>query len=299
MPVRPGSGPVLLVDGLNLIYRCFHATSPALRTPDGRPANAVYGLVVALNHAATELGAAGVIVAGERGETWRHAAYPAYKGTRKGFPPDMAAQLPDIALALRLLGVPTARADGHEADDVLATLAGDLSARGHEVVILSNDRDLLQVAGERVAVLQPTKASTYRRVDGGSFLAEHGFAAGLLPDYKALAGDTSDNIPGVVGIGPVTARRLVGQHGDLEAIIAAMRRSSSPKSERRLVIDQADDARRWKALATLTRDVALPVVPVRPWLAAADMFMIEERFPAMGLERLVPRLRALWRERAA
>lgn len=284
--------PILLVDGLNLIYRAFHAYPATITNPSGRQANAVVGVVSMLHSAATHLKVAGVIVAGERGPSWRHDEYAEYKGGRSGRPPELDDQIPHIARALKLLGVATVRADGHEADDIIATLTTRFTAAGREVLILSNDLDLWQLSAPGVAIVQRSsdRSRPYLLLDRPAVELKLGHRPEQLPDYKALVGEKMDNLPGVPGIGPKNARELLAYYGRLEAILDDAPRMGGIKRAR--LMEYGDQARRWRRLATLTRDIDLPEIEVRPWLAEADLEAMERTFPAMGLGGILPALRA-------
>lgn len=214
---------IFLFDGMFQIYRAFHALPP-LSGPGGIPTNAVHGVLGILSnlwrgekirHLAW--------VFESRSQSFRHQLDPTYKATRSAPKAEMAAQIPYVEEALEALGITIYRHDSYEADDVLATLAAKASAAGHEVVIVSNDKDLAQVCiHPQVSLLRikgSGKNTALEYVDSSRVEELFGVPAELIPSYLALNGDNIDNIPGIPGIGPKTAVKLLKQHGPLPGLL--------------------------------------------------------------------------------
>ncbi|MDR3345438.1 MAG: DNA polymerase I [Oscillospiraceae bacterium] len=226
---------LLVIDGNSLLNRAYYGVRP-LTTKDGRFTHAVHGFLQILLKLRQELndgepsqmGAAcnAVAVAFDlRAPTFRHEQYAQYKAGRKPMPPELAQQFPLLKELLPLLGIRTLELEGYEADDILGTLAQSAAEHGDRVYVATGDRDALQLIGENVTVLLATAKqgqATTRRMTPKVFREEYGFAPGGLVEYKGLCGDSSDNIPGVAGIGDKTARDLVTHYGTLENLYAAV-----------------------------------------------------------------------------
>lgn len=210
---------ILLVDGHGLAFRAFYAIRE-LNAPDGTPTNAIVGFFNMFQKIKDEWGPDlyGVIFDAP-GPTFRHEAYEEYKASRKPTPPEFKAQLPHILELLDVMGVPVIMREGVEADDVIASSACAAAEQGMETLVLSSDKDILQILDRDVQVLRPVKGiSSFTTMDGGSFAQEYGFPPSSMPDYLALLGDAVDNVPGVPGVGEKTAKRLLADYGTLEGI---------------------------------------------------------------------------------
>jgi len=247
--------PVLfLVDGFNLIFRAFYAIKQDMTAPDGTPVNAVFGttrMILALLKKEDPEHFAVVLDSG--GKTFRHEMYPDYKANRPPAPEELKVQFPLVKEAVEALALPLIIREGVEADDVIGTLSTRAAESGYDVVIISGDKDLMQLVGERVVVRDTMKHVTY---DSPGVKTKLGVAPGQVIDLLALQGDSSDNIPGVTKVGPKTAVKLLAEYGDLEAVLAAA--SGMKKSKlRENLIAQAETARLSKRLATI--DCALPL----------------------------------------
>ncbi len=254
----PDERPILLLlDAHALIHRSFHAI-PALNAPDGRPVNAVYGF------AATVLSVLDVfhptylaVAFDEPGETFRDKEYAAYKATRAATPDELKSQFPMVRELVATLGIPIFAAQGYEADDLIGTLARQAEAQAVRTIIVSGDHDLYQLITDHVAMYNVSRGlKAAELVDEAVFREHYGFAPALLPDYKALRGDTSDNIPGVAGIGPKTAKQLVAEFSGLDAILAVCADAGSAISSKvkDKICANADQARLSKRLATIVTD---------------------------------------------
>ena len=246
---------LLLVDGNNLLFRSFFAM-PRLTRSDGLPNGALHGFVATLRKILREEAPEYAAVAFDApGPTFRHEAYPEYKANRPKMPPELAQQVPFTRDLSRVLGVTVVEVAGVEADDVIGTLARAGSGRGYRVLIVSGDKDLLQLVDERVRIVPP--ADTAKRLDRAGVEAKLKVPPERVPDYLGLVGDSVDNIPGVPGIGPKTAATLIESFGGVEEILA--RTGEIPRKRTATLLDEhAASARISRNLAQLRLDVPVP-----------------------------------------
>jgi len=244
---------LVLVDGSSYLYRAFHAL-PDLRSPGGEPTGAIYGVLNMLrrlvnDHKADFLGC----VFDAKGKTFRDEVYPQYKAHRPAMPDELARQIEPLMEAIRAMGWPLLVVDGVEADDVIATLASEASARDVRTIISTGDKDLAQLVDPRVTLIN-TMSNETLDVDGVT--AKFGVAPGRIVDYLALVGDSVDNIPGVEKVGPKTAAKWIAQYGSLEGVLAHAAEIPGVVGENlRKVRDWLGTARE---LVTVKRDVRLP-----------------------------------------
>ncbi len=242
---------LFLIDGHSYAYQVFYAIK-GLSGPRGEPAGAVYGFISMLLGLLKKEKPSHLAVTFDRPEpSFRHERFDAYKATRKPMPEELAEQIPVIQDIVRAYGLPVFTAPGFEADDVIATAAA-AAPDEIEVLIISRDKDLKQILGPRVSFYDTRTAKRYSERD---FVSEYGFAPALLADYLGIAGDPSDNIPGVKGIGPKGARELVGGYGALENIYAHL--DEIPKRMRNRLEADREAAFLSRELATVRRDVPL------------------------------------------
>lgn len=275
------SPPTLhLIDGHSQVFRAYHAIRDGLSTSTGIPTNATFGFLNTLRTLIAEERPSHLIVTFDAGHAARSEMYEAYKSNRAETPPDLAEQLPWIERVLEALGVRTVRIEGQEADDVIATLTRQARARGFEVKILSNDKDLFQLVGEGVTVMRTQPRGPTLRCDAGAVQEKMGVPPERITDLLGLMGDSVDCIPGVPGVGEKTAAKLIAEHGDLEAVLASAAAIKQPKLRENLQA-HAETARLSKRLATL--DDAVPGVAFDPETCAWSL-------------RPNPRLTALLRE---
>lgn len=214
---------IFLFDSMFQIYRAFHALPP-LSGPGGIPTNAVHGVLGILSNLwRSEKIRHMAWVFESRSKSFRYQLDPAYKANRSAAKADMTVQVPMVEEALEALGVTVYRHDTFEADDVLATLAAKAAAAGHEVVVVSNDKDLAQTCiHPRVSLLRikgSGKNTNLEYIDGSRVEELFGVPASHIASYLALNGDEVDNIPGIPGVGPKTAVKLLKQHGPLPGLL--------------------------------------------------------------------------------
>ncbi|MEZ4484537.1 MAG: RNase H family protein [Syntrophotaleaceae bacterium] len=267
-----------LLDGSSYIYRAYYGIRD-LATADGAATNAVYGFTRMLlglvqEHRPDYLA---VVFDRPREETFRRGIYPDYKAHRDATPVDLPPQIVSIRQILQALNIPALDAPGFEADDVIATLARRYAAEGIEVTVVTGDKDLMQIVDHNISLLDTMKGA---RSGPQQVLARFGVPPQLVADVLGLAGDASDNIPGVPGIGEKTAAELVQRFGSLEDVLKWTHLVNGRKRRENLQA-HADQARLSKTLATLRDDVPLEV-------CLADL-----QRQAPNLAELIPLLRGL------
>ncbi len=214
----------LLVDGFNLAYRCFHAL-PELTRADGFPTGALHGWVKSLWKLMDLEQPESTLVFFDLGESADRVALLAdYKAQRKPMPDALRAQIDPIKELTRVMGLAGIEEHGVESDDLLAAEAVRLAGEGHEVVILSSDKDFAQIVGDRIKIMLPPPSANpklgWRLMDAAGVQEKFGVPPRQIADYLALVGDTSDNIPGLDGVGPKTAAKWLAEFGSLEGVLA-------------------------------------------------------------------------------
>jgi len=291
LPSTPDEGRVLLFDGHSLAYRAYYAIRD-LTTPAGVPVNAVFGFWRTLLRVLRDYPSAYVAVAFDVGGiTFRHEMYEDYKATRKPIPEDLASQIPLLERLLAALGIRVFSEPGVEADDVLATLARNAAAEDLRCLILTSDKDMAQIVDEKVSLLRPSgrgSATDHDCLDPEGVTAKYGIPPERIVDWLSLVGDTSDNVPGVPGVGEKTAVRLLTEHGALDAILAD---PSIVKNERvrRNLTEHADDARLARELITLRTDLSIdPVTDCR--LGPVDPTELAAFFRDVGFRSAIEEL---------
>jgi len=251
---------VVLVDGFGLIFRAHHALPPTLTTASGEQTNAVYGFASMLLDVLAARKPDYAFIALEGGRTFRHDLLPDYKGTRAETPEDLIAQIGRVRELIDALGIPIQQRDTFEADDIIGSLAHRFARENLNVVIVTGDSDLLQLVEDNVLAVLPgaRRFGEFREYDVAGVIERYGFEPALIPDYKALVGDTSDNIPGVAGIGDKTAKTLISTFGSLEDIVAHLDEVTPPRARNSLAAS-GEIATNSKLVATIVRDLDLEV----------------------------------------
>ncbi len=248
---------LFLIDGNSLVYRAFFALPETIATSRGFPTNAIFGFASMLVKLMTEYGQRPTVVAWDAGASGRDETYPEYKAGRKTRPDLLKEQWPHMEPLVDAFGYANVKAAGFEADDVIATLAAKARERGLDVMVVTGDRDAFQLVEPGVRVMATGRGITDTKIyDRETVLDRYGIAPELIPDFYGLKGDTSDNIPGIPGIGDKTAAQLLQRFGDLETVLASVDDISGAKRKENLV-NHADDARVSKQLATSIRDVPI------------------------------------------
>lgn len=257
---RETGARLLLVDGHSLLFRAYHALPPLTR-PDGTPTGAVYGFANMLLKAVADFEPRRVAVAFDSAApTFRHEQFAAYKAQREAAPDDFRIQVPLARRLLDLLEIPYIAVDGWEADDIIGTLAAASARDGWTVLVLTGDRDLLQLVRPGVDVLLTRRGlSDLERLDAEGVRAKLGVDPEYVPDLKGLMGDASDNIPGVPGIGEKSAVALVQRYGHLEDVFAHL--DAMPEARwRKALAGQQAAALASRELATIRVDAPLPPI---------------------------------------
>lgn len=212
-----------VIDGNSLMHRAFHAVPPTMNAPDGRPTNAIFGFLNMFLKMIDAFNPDGVVVAFDKGKPRvRMEMLPQYKAQRPPMDPDLHAQFPMIKELLTALNVPILQSEGWEGDDILGTLARLGEQAGCDMLLVTGDRDMYQLVTEHVNVVSTRKGLSDVAIMTPESVDDlyHGITPALVPDFYGLKGDTSDNIPGVPGIGPKKASALIAQYGSLDEVIA-------------------------------------------------------------------------------
>ena len=255
MVATNGVRELFLIDGNSLAYRAFFALPESIATSDGRPTNAIFGFASMLVKILTDHGDVPTVVVWDAGMSGRKEISPDYKAQRSSRPDLLKQQWPHLAPLVDAFGYPNISVEGYEADDVIAALTERARADGIPVMVVTGDRDAYQLVTDGVRIMTTSRGITDTKVyDRQGVIDRYGIPPELVPDFIGLKGDTSDNIPGVPGIGDKTAAELLQRFGSLEAVLASVDQISGAKRKQNLT-EFAEDARTSKRLATMVRDV--------------------------------------------
>src|SRR5580700_2419306 len=286
---------VFLVDGSSYIFRAYHALPPLNRKSDGLQVNAVLGFCNMLwkllrdmppDNRPTHL----AIIFDKSEVTFRNKLYPDYKAHRPPAPDDLIPQFPLIREAVRAFDLPCLEQGGFEADDLIATYAREAGERGATTTIVSSDKDLMQLVTDKVTMFDTMKD---RRIGIPEVIEKFGVPPEKVVEVQALAGDSTDNVPGVPGIGIKTAAQLIVEYGDLDTLLARAAEIKQPK-RREALIENAELARISRKLVTLVTDVELatPIDDLSlPALPATEMIAF---FKAMEFTTITRRVAELY-----
>src|SRR6202012_3207209 len=283
-----------LIDGNSLAYRAFFALPESIATSTGVPTNAIFGFASMLVKILTDYGPQSTVVVWDAGSSGRKEVYSEYKAQRSSRPDLLKEQWPALEPLVDAFGYRNIKVDGYEADDVIASLAEVAKSQDPpiEVMVVTGDRDAYQLVDEQVRIMTTSRGITDTKVyDRQGVIDRYGIPPELVPDFIGLKGDTSDNIPGVPGIGDKTAADLLQRFGSLEDVLDNVDQISGAKRKENLT-NHADDARISKELATAKSDIPLdglawapfvPRPPARPRLR--EVFReYERREPLRRLE---------------
>lgn len=276
-----------MIDAMNLVFRAYFAfVNRPLRTTDGFNTGAIFGFVKMVRKALEDVKPTHVAVAFEGGPTFRNELYPEYKANRAAAPDELKAQVEPVKEVARAMGIPVLEVPGAEADDVIATLsrrAEDFD----EVVILSGDKDLMQLVGDRVRMLVPKSGvSEVEELGPDEVRGKMNVAPGQIRDLLALAGDSSDNVPGVPGVGNKTAAKLLAEFGSLDALYADLERVTAGKT-RAALEEHAADVKIYTQLVSLKDDVELDETPDDLEPAEPDTDLLVELLEKYQLRTLI------------
>ena len=291
---RPKGRRLFLIDGPSLVYRAFFALPESIATSTGVPTNAIFGFASMLVKIVTEHGVCPTVVAWDAGTSGRTELFPEYKAQRRSRPDLLKQQWPAMEPLVEAFGYRNVKVEGYEADDVIASLAE--RARAAEppvpVTIVTGDRDVFQLIDEHglVEVMATARGITDTKMyDRQAVVDRYGIPPELIPDFYGLKGDTSDNIPGVPGIGDKTAAELIQRYGPLEDVLAHIPDISGAKRKQNLTA-HAEDARVSKRLATVDRDVPLDFDPIAEAAREPDRSRVREVFREYELRDPLRRL---------
>jgi len=280
---------LFLVDGNNLAYRAFFALPEELATTEGFPTNALLGFTNMLFKLLADYRPKGVAVAWDTRAVHRHELSEEYKSERRPMPDLLGEQFPYFRPIVEAFGYRNLEFEGWEADDVIATLATRADEAGIKTTVVSTDRDAFQLVSDNVALMMTPRGVadvhvyTPERVE-----ARYGVRPDQVPDFIGLKGDTSDNIPGVPGIGDKTAGQLISQYGSLEDVLEHA--GEQPPARRRNLQEHSEQARRSKELATMRRDLDLDCDPARLVLEPPDRSQLREMFRKFEFRGLLSRV---------
>jgi DNA polymerase I len=289
-----GERGLFLIDGPSLVYRAFFALPESIATSTGVPTNAIFGFASMLVKIVTEHGVCPTVVAWDAGTSGRSELFSDYKAQRRSRPDLLKQQWPAMEPLVEAFGYRNVRVEGFEADDVIASLAERALAADPPVpvTIVTGDRDVFQLIDERglVKVMATARGITDTKLyDRQAVIDRYGIPPELIPDFYGLKGDTSDNIPGVPGIGDKTASELLQRFGSLEQVLAHVDEISGAKRKQNL-LEHAEDARISKQLATVQRDVAVELDIAAEAVREPDRSRVREVFREYELRDPLRRL---------
>lgn len=299
-PQSPDRRTFAVVDGNSLMHRAFHAVPPAMNAPDGRPTNAIFGFLNMFLKMIDAFRPDGVAVAFDKGKPRvRMEMLPQYKAQRPPMDPDLRAQFPMIKELLQKIEVPILEAEGWEGDDILGTLARAGEAAGCDMLLITGDRDMYQLTTEHVKVVGTKKGLSDVQIMTPETVEDlyHGITPELVPDFYGLKGDTSDNIPGVPGIGPKKASALIAQYGSLDEVIAHADEVKGKMGEN--LRAHIDDALLSRKVATIQTNAPVELDFEHTAFPAYDAQMLAEALGALGIMSIQNRFLALLGEGCA
>ncbi len=274
---------IYLVDGSAYIYRAYHAIAP-LTNSEGMPTHAVFGFLNILKRMLKEKEPSYLAVAFDmRGPVFRHEMYPEYKANRPPMPDDLAVQIPYIKEIVRAFNIPCLEIEGLEADDIIASCTTLLRKQNRNVVVVSGDKDLLQLVDESTVMWDPMKDKI---MDIAAVEEKYKVKPEQLLDCYALMGDSSDNVPGVPGIGPKTAEKLINQHQSLEGVYAALEGMKKSKMKERLA-ENKEEAFLSRELIRLKYDAKVPEELAAYTFQEKDEDKLQDLFKRLGFKSMV------------
>jgi DNA polymerase I len=285
---------LLLVDGHSQAYRAFFGVKTPLSTRDGEPTTAVFGFVRKFLSVLREYDPDYAAVAFDTGDTWRHSEFPAYKATRDSMPSDMPSQIERIVEFLTAFSIPVVTYENYEADDILGTLARQAAEQDVDVLILTGDRDMFQLISDRVRVLYTKGGPNPETVIYGlpELRERYMLAPDQFVDLKALIGDTSDNIPGVAGVGEKTAIKFLNEYGSVDKLYENLDQISGTKTRQNL-LDAREQVERNRRLMTISTDLDVNFDPTKSRIGDYDQqavlrFFNTLEFRSLGKELPTP-----------
>lgn len=287
---KPQDRPLLIIDGYGFVFRAYHV-QPPLVSPEGQQIGAIYGLTSMLiklindfkpNHA--------VFVLDGKSKNFRHQLFPGYKAHRPPAPEDLIQQLAIVHSTASALGFATIQKDGFEADDLIATLAVSRARNNQESIIISSDKDLLQLMSDKIKIYDPVKLRFILEAD---VLVKFGVLPSQVREIQSLIGDSSDNIPGVKGIGPKTAAELINNFGSLKGIYASINQVKNPRHQVLLREGEESAFLSWQ-LVGLVDNVDIPMNPEAFTFTIPEKSQITEFLTKYGFKSLYKRIENLF-----
>ena len=287
----PGPGDeLILIDGNSLAYRAFFALPESIATSTGMPTNAIFGFASMLVKLIDDRGAQPTVVVWDAGHSGRKDVYSEYKAQRSTRPDLLKQQWPHLEPLVQAFGYRNMSVEGYEADDVIASIAERAREEGVPVLVVTGDRDAYQLVGDGVRIMTTSRGITDTRIyDREGVIERYGIPPELVPDFIGLKGDTSDNIPGVPGIGDKTAAQLLQRYGSLEQVLEHADEVGGAKRQQNLR-EHADEARVSKELATARRDIPTDLDPREFAGATPDRSRLREVFREFELRDPLRRL---------
>ena len=282
---------LMLIDGHSLAFRAFYALNPSnFKTPDGQHTNAVHGFIsMLLNLLEGEKPTHLAVAFDISGPSFRATEYPEYKGNRGETPVEFYGQTELLEDAMESMNITTLTKKDYEADDILASLADQASAAGFKVLVVSGDRDTFQLISDDTTILYPVKGvMNLARMDDAAVIERYGIHAKQYPDLAALVGETSDNLPGIPGVGPKTAAKWLQQHGDLKTILE--KAAEVPGKVGESLREHSELALRNRRLNHLVRDLDMGVEFESFRLTAVDETQVRTAFSKMHFKTLTERV---------
>ena len=293
-PDAPERRVIAVIDGNSLMHRAFHAIPPTMTAPDGRPTNAIFGFVSMFVKLVESFRPNGVICAFDKGKPRvRMEMLPQYKAQRPPMDPVLHEQFPMVKNLLRSMDVPVVELEGWEGDDILGTLARRGEAAGYDMYLVTGDRDMYQLVTEHVNVVSTRKGVSDVNIMTPESVDDlyHGITPELVPDFYGLKGDTSDNIPGVPGIGPKKASALICQYGSLDEVIAHADEVKGKMGES--LRAHIDDALLSRKVATIRTDAPIELDPSTAKFPTFDVETVRAAMGELGFTGMTARVLAL------
>lgn len=286
MTAEDRENELFLIDGSGFIFRAYHALPPLTR-PDGTPVNAVLGFTNMLVKLITDMHVPNIaVIFDAKRENFRNEIYPEYKANRTETPEDLIPQFPLIREATEAFSIPSLELEGYEADDLIATYARLAREQGRPVTIVSSDKDLMQLIEDGVRMFDPMK---YKFMGEGEVLEKFGVTPDKVVAVQALAGDSTDNVPGVPGIGVKTAALLINEYGDLESLLERAGEIKQNK-RRETLLENAEMARISEKLVMLDKNVDVPVKLDKLKITSPDKEKLYSFLKEQGFKSVLARM---------
>ncbi|MBR0139301.1 MAG: hypothetical protein IJM17_03320, partial [Firmicutes bacterium] len=282
---------LVIIDGNSLVNRAFYAIQRPMITSDGFYTNGIYGFLSMLFKIRKDYEPTHMLVAFDRkAPTFRHLEFPDYKAGRKRMPEELAMEMPVLKELLSVMGIKTYELDGFEADDIMGTAVEMAESEGMPALVITGDKDALQLAGSGCTVIINRKGvSDFIAYDEDVMMEEYGFSQGSFIDFKALYGDPSDNIPGVAGVGKVSAQKLIQQFGSIENLYENIDEVAGKSLKEKLENGRLD-AFLSKRLATIIRNVPVEFSLSDCEIAPADRDRLIELYSRLEFKTYLAKL---------